>query len=105
MKHPSEIEGIFPLIRQWARDRGLEKADPTKQMLKLMEETGELAEGMAKSREAQVVDSIGDIIVVLTVLCLQLGLTPEYCLDLAYQEIKDRKGKMLNGVYVKAEDL
>lgn len=93
------------LIEKWSYDRGLDTCEPSKQMLKLMEEAGELAEGLAKGRPEQVKDSIGDIIVVLTVLTTQLDLDIEECIRMAYQEIKDRKGKMINGVFVKESDL
>lgn len=92
-------------IKQWATERGLNTADSNKQMLKLMEEVGELAEGLAKDRPEQVGDSIGDIYVVLTILSMQLNLHIENCVELAYDEIRDRKGKMINGVYVKEDDL
>ena len=90
---------------EWARDRGLDTADPTKQMLKLAEEFGELAEGLAKDKPEQVEDSIGDMYVVMTILSLQLDLDIEDCVQKAYNEIKERKGKMINGVFVKESDL
>lgn len=99
------LDNLFGLIDDWARERGLDKADATKQMLKLMEEVGELAQGMAKNKPEQIEDSIGDIVVVLVVLSLQLGLSLMDCVRLAYEEIKDRKEKMINGVFVKEEDL
>lgn len=92
-------------IKQWAIDRNLHTADPAKQILKLGEEYGELCQGLAKGNSDQVIDSIGDMYVVLTVLSLQLGLDIESCIDQAYDEIKDRKGKMINGVFVKEEDI
>ena len=92
-------------IEEWARERGLDAADPNKQMLKLAEEFGELAEGMAKGRPDQVKDSIGDMYVVLTILSLQLGLDIEDCIMHSYGEIKDRKGQLVNGVYIKEADL
>lgn len=92
-------------IRQWAKDKGLDQADTSKQMLKLAEEHGELAQGLAKDRPEQVLDSIGDMYVVLTILSLQLNVNIEDCIEMAYEEIKDRKGKMVNGVFVKTEDL
>lgn len=92
-------------IKQWAADRNLHTANPDKQMLKLFEEIGELAEGMAKDRPEQIADSIGDIYVVLTILSLQLGIDIEDCIELAYDEIKDRKGRMIDGVFVKEADL
>lgn len=92
-------------IKKWFIDRNLDAADPKSQMLKLMEETGELAEGIAKNRPDQIKDSIGDIYVVLTGLSIQLGYSIEECIEAAYEEIKDRKGKMIDGVFVKESDL
>lgn len=96
---------MFKLIEQWATDRNLHTADPNKQMLKLMEETGELASAMARSNDSLTKDAVGDIVVVLTVLCTQLYISVEECIRIAYDEIKDRKGKMINGVFIKEADL
>lgn len=92
-------------IRDWSIDKNLDTADPNKQMLKLMEEVGELAQGLVKDNREQVVDSIGDVYVVLTILSQQLGLKIEDCVQCAYSEISNRKGEMINGVFVKEEDL
>ncbi len=92
-------------IKLWARQRDLHNANPDKQMLKLMEEVGELAEGMAKGSRKQVIDGIGDVFVVLTILSMQLDLNIEKCVDVAYKEIMYRKGEMVNGVFVKESDL
>ena len=101
-KLPLDITGQ---IEQWAIDRGLHNADPSKQMLKLMEEVGELAEGLAKNNPDAVQDAIGDAYVVLTILSMQLGMDIRQCVKMAYDEIKDRKGRMVNGVFVKESDL
>lgn len=100
-----DIQESTNLIRRWAHDRNLTSADPNKQMLKLMEEVGELAQGLAKGNTDQVIDSIGDVYVVLTILSMQLGLNVGDCVGQAYDEIADRKGKMVNGVFVKEADL
>lgn len=92
-------------IRIWGIKRGLDAAQPEKQMLKLVEEIGELAEGLAKGNLDEVIDSIGDSYVVLTILAMQLDLNIEDCVKVAYEEIADRKGKMVNGVFVKEADL
>ena len=60
---------------------------------------------MAKNNASQVYDSVGDIFVVLTILSMQLGVSIEECVSYAYDEIKDRKGKLVNGVYIKESDL
>lgn len=96
----------FNDIRQWAHDRNLiEGSDRFRQMVKLVEEQGELAAGIAKGNESLVIDSIGDMVVVLTILAEQSGVDIEWCIDCAWQEIKDRKGRMIDGVFVKSEDL
>lgn len=99
------LNELTDAIRKWSKDRKLHIADPTKQVLKLGEEFGELCEGMAKDKFEQVIDSIGDMYVVMTILCQQLKVNIEDCIQQAYDEIKDRKGKMVNGVFVKEEDL
>ncbi|MBL0319656.1 MAG: MazG-like family protein [Alphaproteobacteria bacterium] len=94
----------FELISQWAHDRNLiEGATRQAQMLKLTEEVGELAAGIAKAKEQVVKDSIGDCVVVLTILAKQSGLTIEECINAAYEEIKDRKGRMIDGIFVREE--
>ena len=99
------ITELTARIEEWAIERELDTADPAKQMLKLGEEYGELCQGLAKDKPDQVEDSIGDIYVVLTILSLQLGLDIEDCVQKAYSEIKDRKGRLVNGVYIKEADL
>ena len=99
------MQDLTELIRQWATDRNLNTADPNKQILKLGEEFGELCQGLAKNNANQVYDSVGDIFVVLTILSMQLGVSIEECVSYAYDEIKDRKGKLVNGVYIKESDL
>lgn len=100
------MKKLIELVEKWAIDRNLvEGSNPHAQMLKMMEELGELAGGIAKGKREVVVDSVGDVLVVLTILCAQLGISMEECFTAAYIEIKDRKGKMVDGVFVKEEDL
>ncbi len=101
----NDIDELTAKIKQWAIDRNLHTANPDKQMLKLFEEIGELAEGMAKDKPEQIEDSIGDAYVVLTIISQQLGINIEDCIAKAYDEIKDRKGRMIDGVFVKESDL
>jgi NTP pyrophosphatase (non-canonical NTP hydrolase) len=94
----------FADIRQWAHDRNLiEGATVQAQTVKLMEECGELAAGIARSNKEKIVDSIGDAIVVLTIMAAQCGVSVESCIESAWQEIKDRKGRMVDGIFVKDE--
>ena len=92
----------FDKIRLWAEDRGLyHKGDPKTQTLKLMEEAGEICRAVLKKDEEQVIDGIGDCVVVLTNLAHLAGTSIEECIDAAYEEIKDRTGKMSNGTFKK----
>nr|DAO48271.1 MAG TPA: NTP-PPase-like protein [Caudoviricetes sp.] len=160
-----ELHKLITNVQQWSIDRGLDKADSEKQLLKLYEEFGELASGLAKGNKEVVKDSIGDVVVVLIILAQQQGLEKisdfniicnhlqpsdlmpqasetiglislrvrrtkdeieepivrlisylrtivkyenlkfEDCLSQAWNEIKDRKGKLIDGVWVKEEDL
>lgn len=101
----AEKEDITELIKKWAVDRDITSGNPKAQMVKLMEEVGELANGINKDRTEQIIDSIGDTYVVLVILCMQLDLDINDCIKVAYEEIKERKGKMVNGLFVKEEDL
>lgn len=96
---------IFSEIRQWGVDRKLNEQDPTKSLVKLVEELGELSSALLKNNEELIIDSIGDAVVVLTNLALQKGYFIEDCIEAAYIEIKDRKGKTVNGVFIKDSDL
>jgi NTP pyrophosphatase (non-canonical NTP hydrolase) len=88
----------------WANERNLiEGSTPQAQMLKLTEEVGELASGIAKSKDIEALDAIGDCVVVLTIIAAQKGWHIEHCINAAYAEIKDRKGRMVDGVFVREE--
>lgn len=161
-----KFKELITNVQQWSIDRGLDKADSKKQLLKLYEEFGELASGLAKGNKEVVKDSIGDVVVVLIILAQQQGIRQisdfcvifdhlsindlipraseliglislrvrratedtieeytvrlisclrtiaksenlkfEDCLSQAWNEIKDRKGKLIDGVWVKEEDL
>lgn len=96
------MRDIFPLIRDWADERGIyDKGDEKTQYVKLMEEAGELAQAIIKEDKPEAIDAIGDMVVVLTNLAVFIGADIEDCILSAYNEIKDRKGKMENGSFVK----
>jgi len=92
----------FELIREWANERGLYKHGDTKtQSLKLVEEVGEICRAILKDNHSDVEDGIGDAVVVLTNLAELQGTSIEACIEAAYNEIKDRTGKMDNGTFKK----
>lgn len=99
-------EKMIANIELWARAKGLQNPDnSSKQLIKLMEEVGELSAAYNKGNRDKVIDSLGDIQVVLIILCMQLGLGYQMSLEEAYKQIKGRTGKMINGSFVKTEDL
>ena len=96
------LTNYFPLIRDWAQERGIyDKGNSHTQYVKLMEEAGELAEALLKNDRYEIKDAIGDMVVVLTNLAVLEGMQIESCIESAYQEIANRKGKMENGTFVK----
>ena len=101
----SSFDELSNKVIEWAFDKGiLERENAPKQMLKVLEEVGETAGALLKGNEEGIKDGIGDSFVTLIILSRQLGLTPEECLEAAWNEIKDRKGKTQDGVFVKNEN-
>ena len=98
-------EDRFQKIRDWAGSRGLyTKGDTKTQFCKLMEEAGELGRAVLKDDKEEFIDAIGDMVVVLTNMAHLGGVTIESCIDTAYDVIKKRTGKMVNGTFVKDND-
>lgn len=96
---------FFHKVISWADERHLIlNGDKNRQMLKLAEEHGELAGALARNNRKEAVDAIGDMVVVLTILAEQIGVPIEECMDAAWQEIKNRKGKTVNGIFIKDGD-
>ena len=102
---PVKTDERFDLIRDWAATRGLyQHGNPHTQYVKLQEEAGELAKALLKNDQPEIVDAIGDMVVVLTNLAHLQGYDIEYCIDEAYKVIAARTGKMINGTFVKDAD-
>ena len=101
-KLPVSGNAIFDLIRNWAATRKIyEKGNSHTQYVKLQEEAGELAKALLSKDKAEIKDAIGDITVVLTNLAYLEGFLIEDCIETAYSEIATRRGKMINGTFVK----
>lgn len=97
-------------INEWAYERNLKQADPKIQWMRITEEVGEIRDVLLKPTkftepQAALKDAIGDTLVTIIVLAHQLDLDVTECLNLAYEEIKNRKGKMIDGTFVKESDL
>ena len=92
------------MIREWAEERGIyESGDAKTQYVKLMEEAGEVGRAILKNDTPEIVDGIGDMVVVLTNLAEMTGNPIEDCILSAYETISKRTGKMINGTFVKDE--
>ena len=101
-EHEDNVVFYFDKIRDWAEDKGIyESGDPKTQYIKLMEEAGEVGRAILKDDTEEIKDGIGDMVVVLTNLAELNGLTIEECIESAYDVISKRKGKMINGTFVK----
>jgi hypothetical protein len=91
------------LIAQWHRDRNLiDESSDKDQFMKLLQEVGELSDSLCKGKDFR--DDVGDIMVVLINILVRNGVTIDECLEIAYNDIKDRKGKMVDGVFIKEGD-
>ena len=96
---------LIKKVETWSKARNLHNADVKYQFVKLIEEVGELANSLNKGNNAVIKDSIGDSLVVLIIMCQQLNIDIQECLAMAYDEIKDRKGRMVGGIFVKESDI
>lgn len=94
---------LIQKIKQWHHDRNLIEGSTDKdQICKLIQEVGELSDNVCKGKDIS--DDIGDIMVVLINIAERNGLSLSECLEHAYDDIKNRKGRMVNGVFVKETD-
>ena len=96
---------LIKQVEQWSIAKGLDKAESSKQFLKVVEEVGEVAAALARNDKNALCDGIGDVIVTLIILAQQNDMDLHDCLNTAYDEIKNRTGKMIDGVFVKSSDL
>ena len=105
-KWNGEARGITDVmvsrIKTWHRDRNLIDGSTDKdQFCKLIQECGELSDNMCKGKDMK--DDIGDIMVVLINIMERNNYQLTDCLETAWDDIKDRKGRMVDGIFVKEE--
>jgi len=91
-------------IKQWHHDRNLiDGSDDKTQFAKLIQEAGELSDNICKGKDIK--DDIGDMIVVLINIAERNDISLTECIKTAWEDIKDRKGQMRDGVFIKEDDL
>ena len=99
-----KLKNEFEPIRNWAKEKGiLDKGDVKTQYVKLQEEAGELAKALLKNDKPEIIDGLGDCVVVLVNLAKLAGYNLEDCINEAYSVISNRKGQMEGGTFVKNE--
>ena len=97
------MNNLINKVAQWHHDRNLiEGATDKDQYCKLIQEAGELSDSICKGKDVK--DDIGDMIVVLINIAERNNVTIEECLENAWNDIKDRKGRMIDGIFVKECD-
>ena len=99
------MKNLIKQVEQWSIDKGLDKGNSDRQALKFYEEAGEIGAALSRNRMDDLKDGIGDTIVTLIILAQQHGMTIEECLQYAYDEISQRKGRTINGTFIKESDL
>ena len=103
-KPVSTLSYFIDNVVRWHHDRNLIDGSTDKdQTLKLLQELGELSDSVCKGKDIK--DDIGDMLVVMLNITTRNGVTLSECLARAWDDIKDRKGKMVDGIFVKEEDL
>ena len=99
------MKQLIEKVEQWFVDRNLHTLNGAGQLTKLTEEVRELEDAFITDDLAEEIDAVGDILVVLIGYCMQRDLDIMDCLASAYEEIKDRKGKVIDGMFWKEADL
>jgi NTP pyrophosphatase (non-canonical NTP hydrolase) len=101
----TNIDQLIENVEQWSIDKDLNNGNPDRQALKFYEEAGEVGAALSRNKLDDLKDGIGDTVVTLIILAQQHGMTLEECLQYAYDEIKGRKEKTINGTFIKESDL
>lgn len=99
------MNGLIKATQLWAIDKGLDTADPAKQFMKMSEELGEVAQAYNRDSQENLEMELGDLFVTAIIFAQQNGIEPEDALKKAYDKISNRNGELINGTYVKEEDL
>ena len=106
------MQELIEQVEQWAVSKGIDEAENWKpQFKKIVEEVAEYKEELKLSEHGTVANLIdemtemGDILVTLAIMAQQRGYKLSTCLQFAYDKIKDREGEVINGSFVKKEDI
>ena len=99
------MDALIKEVIKWAGERDLIKYENRfAQLTKVVEELGELSGAILKSNKEGIIDGLGDVLVTVIILSHQLGFNPKDCLEHALIQIRDRKGKTINGTFIKESE-
>jgi len=102
MHDGDRLQNFENLVTAWATERGLfDPPNPMVQAKKTQEELDELFQGIRYKNKEEIVDAIGDIVVTLVIQARMHGYTLGECIWVAWDQIKDRKGRTENGLFIK----
>ena len=99
------LDQLVKQVEQWSKDKNLHNGNPDRQALKFYEEAGEVGAALSRNKMDDLKDGIGDTVVTLIILAQQHGWSLQECLQYAYDEISQRKGRTINGTFIKESDL
>lgn len=99
------MNSLIKSVQLWAEEKGLHLANPIAQLAKIMEELGEVAQAYTRKQADELKMELGDLLVTIIIFAQQNDINLEEALGLAYKKIADRDGKIVNGSFVKSEDL
>lgn len=105
MTNQLTVDQLIKQVEQWSKDKDLHNGNPDRQALKFYEEAGEVGAALSRGNLEALKDGIGDTVVTLIILAQQHDMTLQECLQFAYDEIKGRTGRTVNGTFIKASDL
>lgn len=102
---PTENTEITELIKKWVIENKLDKEEEKELLIFLLAPLCKLLNNTYSKTKEEIGGAIGGVFVALTTLSLKYGVEINDCIKSAYEEIKDQKGKLVNGLFVKEEDL
>jgi len=98
------MKKLIRKVKRWAAEKEIfDKATPLSQQIKTQEEVNELLAAIINNDKPEIKDAIGDITVTLIIQAEMQGMDFKDCLSTAYEVISQRKGEMINGLFVKEE--